>query len=63
MNDASTIINDSQYFLNNLLEPQADAKVRAERNGVPLHRRVEIFNQPTDGQLRIAPCVQRRGRF
>lgn len=31
------------------IEPQVDAQVRVERNGVPVHRRAEVFHQFVDG--------------
>lgn len=43
------------------LEPQADAQVRPQRNGVPLHRRTEVIDQPADGKPGVAPRVQGRG--
>lgn len=45
---------------NIILESKIDAEVRAERDGVALHRRVEVVDQPADGQFGVPACVQGR---
>ena len=44
--------------INVILEPQVDAKVRAERDGVAIHRRTEVLHQPADGQLGVPARFQ-----
>lgn len=45
------------------LEPQANAEVRPKRDGIPLHRRAEVFNKPADGKPGVATRVQGWGRL
>lgn len=51
------IIADTNILI---VEPQVDAKVRVERDGVAIHRRTEVLDQPSDGQLGVPACLQGR---
>lgn len=44
-------------------EPETDAQVHSERDGVAVHRRAEIIHQFTDGQFRVSSCQQRLDGF
>lgn len=41
-----------------VLEPQANAEVCPQRDGIPVRRRAEVFDQPPHGQPGVATCVQ-----